>query len=636
MSAAGGKTHLLSALWSLGVLNCFRVADYRLRGKLGIYRRLTPLASLPRIGASLRDARAIPLAASPRAPTALVDAAERVLKGELSYFARHLKSIGSPPDWFRDPWTGRTWPGATSHWSDINEFVAAGSDIKVVWDPSRFEWMVLLARAYALTNRREFLDTLSLWLDSWIENNPPNCGVNWKCGQECSIRLLRFLEAMQSIDWPDSAASALQAFVVAHLRRIRSTLMYAVAQDNNHGTSEAAAMFVGGHWLLATGASGDTASFAKATARKGLHQLEERIDRLVMADGTFSQYSANYHRMLLDTMSIVEIWRRRYGLPTLSARCVEKVRAAVEWLASMVSASTGHAPNLGANDGSLLLISPATAYEDHRPTLQLACCLLKQSRAYPPGVWDDASRLWGIEPDAFPLSACEQRAHAALDGGFISLEGEDGKSWGLIRVPHFSFRPSQADALHFDLWIDGENVVRDTGSFSYNDAEGWHEYFSGTAAHSTCQFDERDQMPRAGRFLFSRWLAYDELQFIGDGSRRQGVEVSYTDHWGASHRRRVTTEGSHWLIEDQLAGYQRCAIVRWHLAPGPWSLDGNRAIGSATIEVDTPAGAEIRLTHGWESRAYLERTPIPVLEVRLPAPRSVLRTRISPPSRTDA
>ena len=41
--------------------------------------------------------------------------------------------------------------------------------------------------------------------------------------------------------------------VYIHLKRIESTISYAIAQDNNHGTSEAAALFIGGSWLLANG-----------------------------------------------------------------------------------------------------------------------------------------------------------------------------------------------------------------------------------------------------------------------------------------------------------------------------------------------------------------------------------------------
>ena len=49
--------------------------------------------------------------------------------------------------------------------------------------------------------------------------------------------------------------------ITLHLVRIAATLPYAIAQDNNHGTSEAAALFIGGAWLDATGSIVWTTAF---------------------------------------------------------------------------------------------------------------------------------------------------------------------------------------------------------------------------------------------------------------------------------------------------------------------------------------------------------------------------------------
>ena len=46
--------------------------------------------------------------------------------------------------------------------------------------------------------------------------------------------------------------------------------------------------------------------------------LENRAKKLIGKDGSFSQYSLNYHRMLLDTLSIAEVWRQRSETPSFS------------------------------------------------------------------------------------------------------------------------------------------------------------------------------------------------------------------------------------------------------------------------------------------------------------------------------
>jgi hypothetical protein len=615
---------LLTTSWQLGLTNCARVAAYRLRSRTGHYRILTPVQELPSVGSALRNAGAIALPDSIGDGPALLEAAERMLAGDCRFFAHHWRSVGSPPDWFRDPWTQQSWGKAGTHWSLTEEFASSGVDIKVIWELSRFEWTVVLARAFALTGRKEFLHTLCVWLDSWTQSNPANAGANWKCAQETSIRLLRFLEALRCLAWDPSAASAIHAFVAAHLRRIEATLSYAIGQDNNHATSEAAAMWVGGRWLIANGAQGDLARFAARVARRGQRQLVERIMRLVSPDGTFSQYSANYQRMLLATIAIVEAWRHSFAMPTPFGDCMERVTAALEWLAAMVEPGSGDAPNLGANDGTALLISPATSYPDHRPTLQLASCLLQRVRRFPPGPWDDASRYWGVEPQDFPLEVMHRRSRVCMPGGFVCLVGDEQRSWALLRVPSYRFRPSQADALHVDVWLDGANVVRDTGSYSYNSPGPWHEYFSGTRGHSTCEFDGRDQMPRLGRFLFARWLSCEEFRYLDEGFSGREVVAAYTDYAGARHRRSVRLCDSRCIVQDDVSGFRRSAVIRWHLASGPWTLSESRLQGpNVLIDVEGSGHFEIRVIEGWESRAYLDRQPVTVLEIEMPAPGSL-------------
>ena len=92
-------------------------------------------------------------------------------------------------------------------------------------------------------------------------------------------------------------APALTDFVCQHAERIAPTMLYAVAQDNNHGTSEAAALYVAGLFLARHG----DAAAGRRYAALGRRWLEERIGRLVMPDGLFSQRPTNYHRLMLDT-----------------------------------------------------------------------------------------------------------------------------------------------------------------------------------------------------------------------------------------------------------------------------------------------------------------------------------------------
>ncbi len=623
------KLWLIHTAWKLGAINCLRVAAYKARVRHGVYRKHLPIRPLAPFGSALRGT-------DPRSPQleladqeALLGKTHRIVAGELEYFGAHWWRVGTPPDWFLDPWTGQRWP-ADLHWSQTDEFGTLGLDIKAVWEPSRFEWAVLLARAYSVTSSRDLLDTLCSWLDSWVDQNPVNAGPNWKCGQETAIRLLRLLEALHHIACSQAALSAVAPFVVAHLDRIFATLSYAIGQDNNHGTSEAAALFVGGHWLTTLRANPEMAGFGERMAIVGERQLVERVNRLVAQDGTFAQYSVNYHRMFLDTMCFVEAWSRRLSIPSPLKSCEQRMRAACDWLYAMVDPATGDAPNLGGNDGALLLISPATVFRDHRPTLQLAYCLFASTRAYPLGPWDDACRAWGIEPSSFVHRERRARSMVFMPGGFVSIVGAECRSRAVLRVPSFKFRPSQADALHFDLWVGSENVLRDAGTYSYNADGVTYEYFSGVQGHSTCQFDEREQMPRLSRFLFARWLKCDEKPTIETVGTESTVAAAYTDFTGCRHRRKISVSGTRWVVLDELSGFSKQAVIRWRLHTDDWAMSEEGVIGRIVrIDIKGESDLKMQLVQGWESRSYLERRPVPVLEIVIRPPGGLLQTTIA-------
>ena len=66
----------------------------------------------------------------------------------------------------------------------------------------------------------------------------PYLGVNWKCGQEASIRVIHLIMGpFKSLKNP---SNALIQLIITHLKRIEPTTSYAIGQSNNHGTSEGA------------------------------------------------------------------------------------------------------------------------------------------------------------------------------------------------------------------------------------------------------------------------------------------------------------------------------------------------------------------------------------------------------------
>lgn len=604
MSAAGVKPRTYAAL---GASNLARVALYRLGLRTGVHPVLRLAAAVP----------SRPFFGDPAPGFAGIEP-RTDWQADGLWFGAHRFPSASPPDWHRNPFSGARADGERD-WFKIGDFDPGLGDIKTVWEASRFDWLLAMAQRAASGDRGE-LDRLNLWLADWARHNPPYRGVNWKCGQEASIRVMHLALAALLLGQAERPEAGLRAFVKLHLARIAPTMSYAIGQQNNHGTSEAAALFIGGSWLAATG---DAAG--RGWAATGRKWLEERARALIEPDGTFSQYSVVYHRVMLDTYSLAETWRRRFGLPDFSAGLRERLELAVRWMQQMVDPGTGDTPNLGANDGARLMALTDGDYRDFRPSLQWASVLFAGARAFTPGPWDHQLEWLAIPlPDAL-LSAPESRTLG--EGGLHILRV--GRAAAYLRYPRFRFRPGQSDLLHLDLWVGGENLLRDGGTYSYNSSNDDLDYFGGVASHSTAQFDGRDQMPRLGRFLFGGWPAARDVAPVSCEDHICRAAAGYRDHWGAEHRRTLELHGDRLICSDELDGNAKEAVLRWRLRPGDWQLDGNRiGDGRCLLTVESEAGtAELRIVEGAESRYYLDKTSLPVLEIRVPVP-SAIRTII--------
>lgn len=593
---------------ALGLPNIARTAGYRLGVKLGLnpVRRLegpTPVGPFfcPFHGKSTVIAPSI-----------------SAWETSGSLFSRWSLVIGDgPPDWLANSLTGQRVAAPERGWWEIPDFDSAVGDIKLIWELSRLDWVLAFAQQVRQGNN-ESLARLNAWLADWCVHNPPYKGPNWKCGQEASIRVMNLALAGLVLGQVRNAEPGLRHLVRLHLQRIAPTVQYAMAQDNNHGTSEAVALFMGGSWLAASGlAEGER------WARTGRQWLENRAARLIGPQGSFSQYSLNYHRVMLDTFCMAEVWRRHLGLPAFTTRLQSRVLAATEWLRHMVNPLNGDGPNVGANDGARLLQLTDTPYRDHRPTVQLAMALFAGKRAFAqPGPYDHALQWLGVElPSEVALPVGN---YVADDGGFAMLRR--GKVIAMLRYPRFRFRPSQADALHLDLWLGADNMLRDAGTYSYNTEPQWLNYFGGTAGHNTVQFDGRDQMPRFSRFLLGDWLKTERLQPLQEDAKSTRFAAGYLDGQGARHHRSVSLQNDALQVFDEVQGFACQAVLRWRLLPGDWhfesspvgprlTLNGGRQF-SLNVSADVPI-MRCELVEGWESRHYLEKTPLPVLEVEI-------------------
>jgi hypothetical protein len=554
--------------------------------------------------------------------------ANRILAGNLPFFGQLSFPCEFPPNWFRNPVTGQSVSPHQS-WTQMRFASPVYGDLKFILEPSRFLFVYPLVRAYALSGDERFPRAFWNAIEDWARHSPPMAGPLWICGQECSIRILVLSFALHAFIHSPSTTSErvalLVSMIAAHAWRTAQTLGYARSQRSNHLISEAVGLWTAGTLY-------PELREAQVWQNLGAHLLREAVLDQITPEGVSHQHSFNYQRMILHlllwTLRLAEIHRA-----TLDEEILQRTRAAFDFIRPWVDPVSGLAPNYGSDDGSLILPLAPGPYRDCRPLLQVGASVLHRP-ALKPGPWDEAALWFGVEPA--PVEKTEPVQPPSAETGYFRL-GDDN-SWALIRAGRYTRRPFQADQLHVDLWWRGTNLARDAGTYLYNGSSPWNNGLATTAVHNTITVHHRDQMRRAGRFLWVDWAQAsgrlssslnndraDRFEGEHDGYKRFGVKHRRTVQWladagwvvvddidgAAAHDVRL-----HWLAADlpfevsdslfQVAFTAGQSRVLWSIA---CSAPGSGAIIRAGVPVHGNMAAADAQVLGWESPTYGDLRP---------------------------
>ncbi len=535
------------------------------------------------------------------------------LKNGYFAFSDHYFHFDKSPNWHLNYYNNRKSKFQNISWWKIPDFDPEVGDIKAIWELSRFSWVVQLAVCY-LNGEDSALELLNSRLSDWCKKNPPYKGVNWKCGQEASIRVMHLIYAAIILKQENKPSSQLLHLINVHLKRIAPTISYAIGQNNNHGTSEAAALFTGGNFLFRHGYITNN-SYEKL----GRKWLENRAFHLFSDDGAFSQFSVIYHRLALDTYSFCETYRRLFSLQDFSKKMREKLVKAVEWLEILTDFKSGDCPNIGANDGAHLFPVFKNNYREFRPSVQWGSIVFKGHKTY--SISSEYDNLFDyLKLDIKSLGDTYSKTEKVILGNKSGIFIFRSNAFLLlIRRPVFRYRPAQSDVLHMDLWINGINLLRDAGTFSYNSSDPQKEIYSSPLYHNTISFDSRFQMPKISRFLYGSWAKENIFQFTSDDKSCKIVS-GYSDYLGSSHLREVLISSNLVVVNDTVNGFSEKAILSWRLAPLAWEMKNKNLISNKIAEIElrnNKIDYESQLIEENESRYYYSEKSIPVLKISI-------------------
>ncbi len=483
----------------------------------------------------------------------LQEKAENILSGNILYFNKNWINVGRDYDWITNPSNGYKYD-ISKHWSEIADLSEVAGDIKYVWEKSRFSYLLTLIR-YDFHTSNDLSEFVFSEIDSWIKANPINKGPNWRCSQEISLRIFNWCFALSY--YRDSEAlteerwNRIQNVIYWSLHHVYHHIDFSrIAVRNNHAITETL-------FLALSNMMFPFIPETKKWSEKGRKWFEEEVDYQIYDDGTFLQFSMNYHRVVIQLFSLAFSVSEFFEKP-FSENVYEKAYKSLNFLYQCTQDENGWLPNYGSNDGALFFPFSDSDYRDYRPQLNTLHKILIQKDIYNETFIQEDSIWFGEQKKSennFQKLVKDFTPQSFVNGGFYLLR--QGDFFTFIRCGNHKDRPAQADNLHLDLWYKGENILRDSGTYKYNTDPEILEYFMGTKSHNSVMIENHSQMLRGGRFIWYYWTQagkvvwkQTENSYIFEGEISAFIFLKET----VKHKRRIEISKieNKWFVSDQL------------------------------------------------------------------------------------
>jgi len=524
---------------------------------------------------------------SPEKAKKILGHADRICEHKFDLLGSGEVFLGAKIDWHSDFKIGYRW-SSRKFYKDI-EIPYGKGDIKVPWELSRFQHLILLGQAYQISRNEKYAAEFVDQITDWIKKNPVKIGPNWACTMDVAIRAANWLVGWEFVKpschmTSDFTALFLKSLLV-HARFIRSHLENTTGLTSNHYLSDIAGLFFIAMMVPEFRESEEWLIFAKK-------ELESEIRKQVYDDGCDFEASTCYHRLVLELFFYPALLakRNRVEFSQEYNLFLKKMFETVPYLIK----PDGRMPQIGDNDNGRFLKfeSPDTEILDMRYLLPLAAIYFddpqfkvlysdKKENNYPdcllPVLWvfgPQALKIWYYMPARSPYEFCSRAFPVAgwyvmrdKDNYMIISNGKNGQNGNGGHAHN--------DKLSFELSVNGADVIVDPGTYVYTSEPVSRNRFRSTGSHNTIMINDEEQNPFQANLLF---ILPDNTKAVCKQWHENESEVLFAgEHYGYQrlknrcvHERSILYRENdrEYIFEDRLSGTDRAGLkLSLHFAP---------------------------------------------------------------------
>ena len=512
--------------------------------------------------------------------------AEQILEHKFDLLGSGEVNLGEKIKWNEDFKSGFVWKN--KFYKDIKIVdLNKNADVKVPWELSRFQHLFTLGKAYWITNDKKYYLECKEEIEDWIAENPVYISINWTCAMDVAIRAVNWIffyfHFKDLIDNDKEFLNKFNNSLYNHGRFIYLNLEKGLGLANNHYLSDLVGLFYLGIYFneLKNNKVKRWLDFSKK-------ELEKEMFIQNNEDGTNYESSTSYHRLLTELMIFPMILGEKNSLK-FSQEYKERLEKMFEFLAKIIKPN-GKIPMIGdVDNGRLLILSNYSSWEvnDVRELLSLGGEYFNNTLLKNSGAIKKEDKLWIFNSLSDEEEKYYNKSVKFSNGGYYILRNND--IYYFIRCGELSCRGqgghSHNDQLSFELNVQGEDFIVDTGTGVYTADKNIRNLFRSTKQHNTVYvegyeqncFDENNLFEMKEE-TFAKCTKFEDTYF-------EGYHQGYQKKLNTLYRRKIKLKDKRIDIEDFIEGSKGILCLNLHPKVKILEVENGIKLSKNNIEV---------------------------------------------------
>ena len=414
-----------------------------------------------------------------------------------------------------------------------------------------------MAKSFYVTGDFSILEELQELFYDWNNKNHFLCGVEWTSAMEIAIRVNSWIytccflnKAFEKYNLENNkilkdisrGIIVMADYIVKHRAKYSSA--------NNHLIVE----------MYAVGMSGIFFDY-KPWEKLAFNILTEELPRQNYADGVNKEMSLHYQSFVMEAYGLLmlEMKHNHIKIPQIWE---EYLLHMSEFMCDCCG-EYGETVVFGDNDEGKILDLSGEHFDHYRYVLDLMGNVLPKRYSKMENIHEN---LCWILSDDFQNSVLQKNCYYSLEvkcykeGGYTLWRSKNNKV--LIGIDHADLgfgslaAHGHADALSFQMFIEGVPVFVDPGTYNYHVPKKTRDEFRATKNHNTVCVNDQNQAEILGPFLWGKRYKINNIEFDNECEKKCIMTAELQNSSYVHRRKFVYNKANQLIIEDVVQGGQ--------------------------------------------------------------------------------